>query len=412
MSSSKTLFLIDINALNVSTTADYVDAFKASRYKHHIVDFRVLYFKKFNLDNYNSVTLHWSVNLNSKINLKLLGRLKYFRGLKVIFKQDEYKNINQLEKFILENDFKIFFSSISKENIKKIYSSKFRKKIVIHSILTAYIPNYFKKLKIKEYSKRKYDIGYRGRDLPYNLGSLSQEKKNIGLYFRNKKINLNLNISVDEESRIYGKNWFYFLSECKSVLGTESGFSIVDFNGDIEKKVNKMILKNPDLSFQSCYSSFLFKYDKKIKMHVISSRVFEAIASRCLLILFKGDYSGIIKPLKHYLPLEKDFSNLEEVLTILRNKEKVIDIINSAYKDVILNDKLSYDWFINKYDDELSSKIKLTSKKNLFVNQFLNFLTVLLIKSYNSLKYLKPLVPKIILKRIKMILFLFLKFED
>ena len=210
MSSSKTLFLIDINALHVSTTFDYVGAFKTSKYKHHIVDFRVLYFKKFNLDNYNSVTLHWSVDLNSKINLKILGRLKYFKGLKVIFKQDEYKNINQLEKFILENDFKIFFSSVSKENIKKIYSSKFRKKIVIHSILTAYIPNYFKKLKIKEYSKRKYDIGYRGRDLPYNLGSLSQDKKNIGLYFKNKKTNLKLNISTDEESRIYGKNWFYF----------------------------------------------------------------------------------------------------------------------------------------------------------------------------------------------------------
>lgn len=412
MSSSKTLFLIDINALNVSTTADYVDAFKASRYKHHIVDFRVLYFKKFNLDNYNSVTLHWSVNLNSKINLKLLGRLKYFRGLKVIFKQDEYKNINQLEKFILENDFKIFFSSISKENIKKIYSSKFRKKIVIHSILTAYIPNYFKKLKLKEYSKRKYDIGYRGRDLPYNLGSLSQDKKNIGLYFKNKKTNLKLNISTDEESRIYGKNWFYFLSECKSVLGCESGFSIVDINGDIEKKVNQMVLKNPALSFQSCYSNFLFKYDKKIIMNVISSRVFEAIASRCLLILFKGDYSGIIKPWKHYLPIKKDFSNVEEVLTILRNKEKVTDIINSAYKDVILNDKLSYNWFIDKYDAELSSKIKLLSKKNLLVNQCINFPIVLFIKLYNSFRFLILLVPKIIRKRIKRILFLFLKFED
>ena len=46
-------------------------------------------------------------------------------------------------------------------------------------------------------------------------------------------------------------------------------------------------------------------------MHVISSRVFEAIASRCLLILFKGDYSGIIKPWKHYLPLEK-ISNVKK----------------------------------------------------------------------------------------------------
>ena len=43
MSSSKTLFLIDINALHVSSTFDYVGAFKTSKYKHHIVDFRVLY---------------------------------------------------------------------------------------------------------------------------------------------------------------------------------------------------------------------------------------------------------------------------------------------------------------------------------------------------------------------------------
>ena len=42
-------------------------------------------------------------------------------------------------------------------------------------------------------------------------------------------------------------------------------------------------------------------------------------------------------------------------------------------------------------------------------NQFINFSIVLLIKSYNSLRYLIPLVPKKIRKRIKRILFLFFK---
>ena len=57
-----------------------------------------------------------------------------------------------------------------------------------------------------------------------------------------------------------------------------------------------MVLKNPALSFKVVIQAFYLSMSKKIIMNVISSRVFEAIASRCLLILFKGDYSGIIKP--------------------------------------------------------------------------------------------------------------------
>ena len=56
-------------------------------------------------------------------------------------------------------------------------------------------------------------------------------------------------------------------------------------------------------------------------MNQISPRVFEAIALRTALVLFEGEYSGIIAPGVHYIPLKKNLSNLDDVLSLLGDDE-------------------------------------------------------------------------------------------
>ena len=93
----------------------------------------------------------------------------------------------------------------------------------------------------------------------------------------------------------------------KCVLGVESGASIIDFNGEIEKVVDTYVDKNPTASFEKKYALFLHKYEGSLKLNQISPRCFEAAALRTVMILFEGNYSGILKPNRQYIPLKKDF---------------------------------------------------------------------------------------------------------
>ena len=95
-----------------------------------------------------------------------------------------------------------------------------------------------------------------------------------------------------------------------------------------------------------------------MEIQVISPRCFEAVALGTGLILFPGNYSGILRPHEHYLPLQKDFSNLDEILNTLHSENLMQEMISRARKDLIESGKYSYSNFIRKFDDVLTSQIQ------------------------------------------------------
>src|SRR5262249_13653120 len=122
------------------------------------------------------------------------------------------------------------------------------------------------------------------------------------------------NISVNEEDRIYGPKWFEFLGDCRAVLGTESGSNVFDFDGTLKTAIDSYLSDHPDADFETIHALFLSGRDGEIKMNQVSPRIFEAAAANTAMILFEGDYSGVVKPWTHFIPLKKDFSNIDEVL--------------------------------------------------------------------------------------------------
>jgi hypothetical protein len=53
-------------------------------------------------------------------------------------------------------------------------------------------------------------------------------------------------------------------------------------------------------------------------------------------ILVEGEYNDIIQPDVHYIPLRKDFSNLEEVLNKMEDCDFVTQLIDDSY-DLVNN---------------------------------------------------------------------------
>ena len=227
------------------------------------------------------------------------------------------------------------------------------------SILTGYVKDWELNQKfIKPIESRKIDLGYRGREPEYSWGSLVREKfifpKKILKELHNCQIKTD--ISFRDKDRIYGKKWIDFNQECKAMLGTESGSNLFDFNNDLIE-TEKLKLKNPNLTFEEYLivlkSMGYFEYEKL--MNVISPRIFEAIENKTLLVLMEGRYSDVITPKKHYFFLKKDLSNLNEMIKLLKDNNKIQKIVDRAYKDIISSKKYGYKAYVNKIEKEILS---------------------------------------------------------
>src|SRR5262249_54439151 len=82
-------------------------------------------------------------------------------------------------------------------------------------------------------------------------------------------------------------------------------------------------------------------------------KVFEAIACKTALILFEGEYSGILRPHRHYIPLRKDFSNVDLVLSHLADDDYLEAMAQHAYDDIVASGRYSYERFVKDFDDLL-----------------------------------------------------------
>ena len=79
----------------------------------------------------------------------------------------------------------------------------------------------------------------------------------------------------------------------------------------------------------------LIPFEGNIIHQTITPRSFEAIAYRTVQVLLKGEYRGVLEPWKHYLPLERDFSNIDKIVSYLSDDEKLQEIADLAYADII-----------------------------------------------------------------------------
>jgi hypothetical protein len=204
-------------------------------------------------------------------------------------------------------------------------------------------------------SQRPIDISYRGRPLPFYLGKGALEKMEIaeGFLARANGYGLNLDIKTGEEDRIYGIGWYEFLSKSKGVLGVESGVSFCDIEDQARPAIEDLLRKNPTVSFDEVFEKVLLPWEGNIPIRTISPRHFEAAILRVCQILYEGEYAGILKPMEHYIPLKKDFSNFDEVIRLFLTPEFRTRITENTYRDLIASGQYTYKKFVNKTDQIL-----------------------------------------------------------
>ncbi|WP_271255190.1 hypothetical protein [Pseudanabaena sp. Chao 1811] len=349
-----------MNSLYTSTVREYVESFSLFSI-HHIFYVHATSSNPLCIDIsiFDVVVTHYSIRLSFDWHLSSFYRqaLKGYKGLKISFVQDEYDETETIRRSIEELGINILFTCVPEEFIEDIYpSSRFRGVKFIQT-LTGWVPsNLENRNEFKPISERQKVISYRGRPLAYWYGDLGQEKVNIGKVVKAEceKRGISVDIEWDEDKRIYGDQWYTFLSNARATLGTESGSNVFDDYGEIRRNIKGEIDKNPAVTYEEIHQKYLVEHEGKVKMNQISPKMFEAIALKTALVLFEGSYSGILKSEVHYISLKKDFSNLDQVLAKLDNISYLEHLTETAFRDIILSGKYNYEQFILQFDDVIA----------------------------------------------------------
>ncbi len=351
-----------------ATVTEYLDALV--RYSsHQVTELSMLrqFPARIDLDRFDAVITHYSLSLGPLLKhylgADLVARLKRYNGLKAAFLQDEYREIQTYWRHLNELGIDLLFSCVPEHEIAKVYPTEKVPKLRVLNVLTGYVPSSLLHRSVLPVAERAIDVGYRTRKMPYWLGRLGHEKTMIADEFvrRSQGSGLVLDLSTQEGERLYGEAWTNFVASCRSVIGVESGASIIDFDGQLERRVEDYVAKHPKATFDEVSARFLGPYEGSLELHQISPRAFEAAALRTPMVLFEGRYSGVLKPGRHFIVLKKDFSNFEEVIAKLRDHEGLQQMADRTYHEVALDPRWSYQSFIEQVDRALNEEFEARS---------------------------------------------------
>lgn len=198
---------------------------------------------------------------------------------------------------------------------------------------------------------RMIDIGYRSYEAPWYLGNM--EKTEIAEYFlaNAARLGLSIDVSMDAAKRFDAKGYAAFLNSCRGQIGTESGGDYFELTDATRNRVNAYTKANPGAGWPDVKREFFDSYGPSMQMRIISGRQVEAAACKTVQILFEGRYNDYFQADEHYIPLKKDFSNIEEVVRKFRDDAYCANLVDKAH-DVVMSE-LTYDRLIEKFSSEL-----------------------------------------------------------
>jgi hypothetical protein len=278
---------------------------------------------------------------------------------KIAFFQDEHRFCRQRFRFIDDHGIHCIYTCLEPSEWDQVYRAHTKVRelrttlpgLVSDSLVAA------GRRHARADAERPVDVGYRGRPLAAYMGRAAREKYDIGVEFKQRASGrgLVLDIESEESARIYGEDWYRFVAGCKSTLGTESGVSVFDVEGVVYEAWRAM-LDEPGPERDESFRSVLEDWEDRIYYRTISPRQFEAAALGTCQILYSGRYSNVMSPMKHYLPLEKDLSNLDEILALHRDPDVRRELTANARRDLIDSGTYTYGAFVRGLDEHLETQ--------------------------------------------------------
>ena len=290
----KILILCDFEGRDANVIRDFLYSFNAfSPHSYYYFHDAKHLDNTLDFSRYDVIMFFWSSYWfwGMPVNDAAIEAIKSTRALKVLMLQDEYRTVRYNNGLMNRLGIQVMLTCVAPKDHDVFYPrAEIPSLQAVHTVLTGYVPDYMKGLELPSFEARPIDIGYRSRVMPYYLGDLAREKLTIAQKFERIACEKGFiaDISVREEDRMYGQQWLDFLASCKFALGTESGASVVDFDGMIHYRCAQYLKKHPRASYDEMRERFFADVDGKVTIQTVSPRIFESIAYGNVQVLHEG----------------------------------------------------------------------------------------------------------------------------
>ena len=279
---------------------------------------------------------------------RLFDAIRRLPQPKVFFIGNEYKLMPEKMRFCDELGLALFVTQTTEPAVH----SQYRERLgcaVLGLPNTGFDPASFTAATLLD--ERPIDLGYRSMDSLWYLGH--RERRDIATYFQTHaaRLRLTVDISLDPADRFAEQEWAGFLNRCRGQLGTEAGGDYFDLTDGTRIAVNAFVNQHPQASFEEVHSRFFAGRPPDVPMRILSSRNVEAAGTRTVQILFEGRYDGYLQPDVHYIPLKKDFSNVDDAVRKFRDPEFAKTIADNAQR--LVTEEFTYERLIGRFADAL-----------------------------------------------------------
>ncbi|MBL4844266.1 MAG: glycosyltransferase [Planctomycetes bacterium] len=138
-------------------------------------------------------------------------------------------------------------------------------------------------------------------------------------------------------SNFAGDSWWRFLLASRYFVSAAAGFDQLDPGGTLRREASSL----PDLAPLDL-ARRLSGEGANLAASALRPSHLEACAARTCLVLVSGDYGGVLQSGRHYLELQPDLSNLDEVLEVVLSDVERKRITDCAYAELVGSNLNSY----------------------------------------------------------------------
>jgi len=266
-------------------------------------------------------------------------------AVKIAFPQDEYDHTALLDEWLSDWRADVVYS-VCFDDRAEFYPRTARRAEIRRGYTGLYEPadRALAARFARPWRERTIDVGYRAKRLPPWFGWFGALKADIADRFVDRAAGsgLRLDISCNLQDAFMGDDWLRFLGSCRFILGCESGSSLLDATGSIKECCIAYGHAHPGATFADVEAHCFAGQDRARPFKAVSPRLFEAASAGCAQILVPGDYAGALEPWTHYLPLEADASNIDEVVAAMRDTARMEAMI-AASQEVLLSERFGYE---------------------------------------------------------------------
>ncbi len=279
----------------------------------------------------------------------LLARVSRLPAAKVVFLGNEYKLMPEKIAYCEALGVDLLVSQLDSPEAHALYRERLGCRVA--AIPSAGLDvELFRPEAARE--SRPVDLGYRAYTSPWYLGHREREALAEVFAESGRRAGLRVDISLDPPSRFDEGGWAAFLNRCKGQLGSEAGGDYFELTDTTRESVNAFLATNPDTPFPVLWERFFGSYVHPVSGRALSGRIVEAAGTKTVQLLLEGEYGGYFQPDVHYIPLRKDFSNLDTALEKLSDEPLCRALADAAHEVAV--SELTYSRLIDRLDAALA----------------------------------------------------------